>query len=106
MRHLALQCGYRVCLQVTRRVGPCSGACRFYAGGYGFELACFMITSLLVGVLCYVFVSRERNDVRNQNMSFESVEHLKYLGTVKVKDWTVPEGSRRLRLPDFNTIGT
>lgn len=68
MRHLALQCGYRVCLQVTRRVGPCSGACRFYAGGYGFELACFIITSL-VGVLCYVFVSRERNDVRNQNIS-------------------------------------
>jgi hypothetical protein len=33
------------------------------------------------------------------------------LGTVKVKGfplhaWTGPEGSRRLRLPDFKTIGT
>ena len=48
MRHLALQCGYRVYLQVTQRLGPCSGAFHFYAGGNGFELTCFMITSLLV----------------------------------------------------------
>jgi len=25
---------------------------------------------------------------------------------VPLRDWTGPEGSRRLRLPDFKTIGT
>jgi len=26
--------------------------------------------------------------------------------TIPLQAWTGPEGSRRLRLPDFNTIGT
>ena len=48
--------------------------------------------------------------------SFFSYRHHKYnYFTSKVKDkgkaiplqaWTGPEGSRRLRLPDFKTIGT
>jgi hypothetical protein len=69
VRHLALQCGYKVYLQVTQRPGPCSGACRFYEGGNGFELTCFMITSLLVLVSCYVFMSREQNAVQNRNIN-------------------------------------
>jgi len=34
---------------------------------------------------------------------------LKYKGkgkAIPLQAWTGPEGSRRLRLPDFNTIGT
>jgi hypothetical protein len=26
--------------------------------------------------------------------------------TIPLQDWTGPEGSRRLRLPDFKTVGT
>lgn len=69
MRHLALQCGYRVHLQVTQRLGPYSGACHFYVGGNGFELTCFMITSSSLLVLCYVFMSCEQNAVQNRNIN-------------------------------------
>ena len=34
-----------------------------------FELTCFMITSVLVRVLCYVFMSREQNAVQNRYVS-------------------------------------
>jgi hypothetical protein len=30
----------------------------------------------------------------------------KYLKAIPLQYWTGPEGSRRLRLPDFKTIGT
>ena len=47
------------------------------------------------------------NDGVNFNEKFLM---LKYLGckakAIPLQAWTGPEGSRRLRLPDFKTIGT
>jgi hypothetical protein len=37
----------------------------------------------------------------------QECEHIKGKGTaIPLQVWTDPEGSRRLRLPDFKTIGT
>jgi len=35
-----------------------------------------------------------------------TVLNLKYGKAIPLQAWTVPEGSRRLRLPDFKTVGT
>jgi len=39
---------------------------------------------------------------------WSSCSCLPYIGkkAIPLQAWTVPEGSRRLRLPDFKTIGT
>jgi hypothetical protein len=41
------------------------------------------------------------------NAKMERLEHHQMLGkAISLQAWTGPEGSRRLRLPDFKTIGT
>jgi hypothetical protein len=54
------------------------------------------------------FSYEERNDYKFQHNQISF-----YIGfailkgkTISLQAWTGPEGSRRLRLPDFKTIGT
>ena len=53
-----------------------------------------------------VTLGRENN---NRNIGYGLDEWIfipSYGKAIPLQPWTVPEGSRRLRLPDFKTIGT
>ena len=47
--------------------------------------------------------------MKQRNVKGEISEFISSLGkgkTIPLQAWTGPEGTRRLRLPDFKTIGT
>jgi len=54
-------------------------------------------------------VTDQNNSVDNTNYNTNSVDNTKYntmLKAIPLQAWTGPEGSRRLRVPDFMTICT
>jgi hypothetical protein len=54
--------------------------------------------------MCIIFVSA-MSDIKREDLSLIYIKHHKDQA-IPLQAWTGPEGSRRLRLPDFKTIGT
>jgi len=58
---------------------------------------------------CYYFNTSNRSSQKCEQSSFvlqNLIFNVKKGKAIPLQAWTGPEGSRRLRLPDFKTIGT
>ena len=70
------------------------------------NIKCILIFSAFLSETCIILRTIQRDTI-NVHRSSCKVPVIKKKGkAIPLQTWTGPEGSRRLRLPDFKTIGT